>query len=84
MIGDAGINGFFLGFSMDQFGLAVDLSTSESEVPVRILEHDVNILSSFDHFKIDRGCTVLGFERETSDSEVERSTARPNRSTEKP
>ena len=35
---------------MDRFGLAVDLATSESKVPVRILGQDVNIFVSLDHF----------------------------------
>ena len=47
---------FFLGFSVDRFGLAIDLSTSESKVlrsnPWSVCKYFV----SFDHFKIDRGC----------------------------
>ena len=44
---------------MDRFGLSVDLSTSESKVPVRILGRDDSILFTFNIFKIDRGCRYL-------------------------
>ena len=44
---------FSLGFSVYRFGVAVDLSTSESKVPVRILGRDVSILFTFEIFKTD-------------------------------
>ena len=43
---------------MDRFGRTVDLSTLESDVPRS--NQDVNILFTFDHFKIDRGCIYAG------------------------
>ena len=54
------INEIFPGFSVDRIVLAVDFSTLESEVPVRILGIDVNVvLFTFDTFQNDRVCGYL-------------------------
>ena len=45
---------------VDRIVLAVDFSTLESEVPVRILGIDVNVvLFTFDTFQNDRVCGYL-------------------------